>query len=313
MKFRKNLLALALVLVLLSLSLAACAPRSEEEQTPAAAEDVVFENGGMQLTIPAAYADLVVVDAQPEEESVFFSVSEKASVEAGEAVHPGEDWGDGWLFSIGRVDPAQLKELRTNDMSGADVFAKDAEHYYIWYHPTDVRIMREGDITEADTAGWTEINEWANSVRETFVAENTGLEPVEMTNTELDIHLYRVAYLDDVPFTISTPASGPLEPGGVDKTPFVEQLLNGVTFEWTDDAEVPDGESVTLALQDGDMDVRIDFFAADGNVIRVTRTFPDGEETFADEALYIAHYADGATVAHDVMQGWYDALAAANA
>ena len=111
-------------------------------------------------------------------------------------------------------------------------------------------------------------------------------------------------------YTISTTEFGPKEPGSVDKTPFVTKLLDGVVFEYAD-TEAPDGEYVVLAFKDGDMDVRIDFFSADGNLIRVTRSFTDGAETIENETFYTAHYADGTTVAGDVMQSWYDALVAA--
>ena len=309
MKSFKKFAALALALLMV-FSLAACAAKDaddavETDAVQPAAEDAVFENEGLKLTVPAEYADLVLVDT--EDGDLIFSVSEKASVEAGAYE------GAGWLFGVARVDADALHEMMTSDMSGVDVFARDADgNYYLYCHPTDVRIEREGEIKDSDMEQWSALCAWAESMKETFVAENAGLEAYVRSNTDLDIYLSRVAYLDDVAYTISTTEFGPKEPGDVDKTPFVTQLLDGVTFEHTD-AEAPDGEYVVLALKDGDMDVRIDFFAADGNLIRVTTSFMDGEETITNESLYTAHYADGSTVARDVMQSWYDALVAANA
>lgn len=309
MKPVKKTLALLLALVMV-FALAACSQKADEpkESAPAGDENeqkeaAVFEKDGYKLTVPAEYADLVVVDTEAED--LLFSVSEKASLEADDTE------GSGWLFGVSVVDEARLHEMLTADMSGADVFARDGEgNYYIFCHPTDVRIAREGEITEADSEQWAALCEWAAGMKETFAAEN-GLETYVRTNTDLDIYLSRVAYLDDVQYTISTTQFGPKEPGDVDKTPFVEKLLNNVTFESTDQ-EAPDGEYTVLALKDGDMDVRIDFFSADGNLIRVVTSFADGEETITNESLYTAHYADGTTVAGDVMQAWYDALVAAN-
>ena len=309
MKHFKKICALLLALVMVA-SLAACSTKdaaqdAKETETAQPAEAAVFEADGMKLTVPAEYAALVNVET--DKDDMLFSVAEKASVEASDYE------GAGWLFGIARVDEARLHEMMTSDMSGADVFARDGEgNYYLFCHPTDVRIEREGEITDADMEQWSALCGWANDAKAVFIEENAGLESYVRTNTDLDIYLSRVAYLDDVAYTISTTEFGPKEPGDVDKTPFVTQLLDGVVFEYTD-AEAPDGEYVVLAFKDGDMDVRIDFFAADGNLIRVTTSFMDGEETITNESLYTAHYADGTTVAGDVMQSWYDALVAANA
>ena len=292
----------ALILALLMVfSLAACSAQSgetAESAPPAAVEAAVYENEGFKLTVPAEYAELVIVDTDAED--MLFSVSEKASVEASDYD------GAGWLFGIGTVDEARLHELMTGDMmTFADPFAKDADgSYYLFYHPSDVRIERAGEITDEDMQQWSALCEWAQSVKESFIEEN-GLEAFTVTNTELDIELDRVAYLDDVAYTISTTEHGPMEPGDVDKTPFVEQLLGGMTSEYADGVEAPDGEYVVLTVKDGDTDVRIDFFSADDHLVRVVR---DDMET-----LYTVQYADGSTVARDVMQSWYDALVAANA
>lgn len=301
---KQNRLTLALILALaMTFALAACGQSPADAEASAApeaaaGEDAVYEQDGYRLTIPAQYADLVVVDTDTEDQ--FFSVSEKASLEAADYE------GAGWLFGIGTVDEARLHEMMTTDMmTFADPFAKDADgSYYLFYHPSDVRIERDGDITDADMEQWSELCEWAQSVKESFAEEN-GLEPFTVSNTELDIYLARVAYLDDTAYTISTTEHGPMEPGDVDKTPFVEQLLGGMTSEYADGVEAPDGEYVVLMVKDGDTDVRIDFFSADDNLVRVVRDDA--------EALYTVHYADGSTVARDVMQSWYDALVAANA
>lgn len=312
MKHTNKICALLLALVMVA-SLAACsakdaaqdaqdAKESEPAQPPEAA---AFEAGGMKFTVPAEYAGLVNVET--DKDDMLFSVAEKASVEAADYE------GAGWLFGFAKVDEDTLHSMMTSDMSGADVFARDGEgNYYLFCHPTDVRIEREGEITDADMEQWSALCAWGEEAKAAFIAENAGLESYVRTNTELDIYLSRVAYLDDAAYTISTTEFGPKEPGDVDKTPFVTKLLDGVTFEYTD-AEAPDGEYVVLALKDGDMDVRIDFFSADGNMIRVTTSFMDGEETITNESLYTATYADGSTVAGDVMQSWYDALVAANA
>ena len=87
----------------------------------------------MKFTVPAEYAGLVNVET--DKDDMLFSVAEKASVEAADYE------GAGWLFGFAKVDEDTLHSMMTSDMSGADVFARDGEgNYYLFCHPTDVRI-----------------------------------------------------------------------------------------------------------------------------------------------------------------------------
>ena len=270
--------------------------------------DTVLENGGLTLTIPEEYAGLLLTETpEDSEDGILFVVTEKASVEAGQLEHPGEDWGDGWIFSIGRVDEDRMHEMLCWDMSGAQIFAENDGEYYVIYHPTDVRFVREsyegvGDPDNESWQQWADLNEWAWTVPDAFIGENDGLTACSMGNSELDIVLNRIAYLEDVNYSLASLETGVLEPGDTDPLPYVERLLNGVTFEYSDE-EAPDGEYIVLNLIDENL--RFDFFrAADkGNYIR--EVFGDGYEI-----LFLATYEDGETVARDIMQEWCDALAA---
>ncbi|MDO4845110.1 MAG: hypothetical protein Q3977_00700 [Oscillospiraceae bacterium] len=287
-----------LLAALLVLSLAACGEKSAVPQT--------LESGGVTLPIPEEYKDLLVVETrQDDPQGYLFLVFEKASVEAGKKLNGSENGYDGWLFSIGRVSEEAAQEMRCGDHSGAEFFAKteDGTHY-VFYHPTDVTLVREdmSAMTDADQKQWTELNEWAwSGVRDAFLAENAGLEAVSFGNTDLDIALARIAFLDDVNYTISTTEYGPLEPNGVDPAPYLDRLMNGVAYEYTDEA-APDGEYVVLGFPDED--VRYDFFLAEGKENYVRRASSDYE------VLFRATFADGETKASEVMQEWYDALAA---
>ena len=184
---KKTIMSLLLAAAMLA-SLTGCAKKENTEELPAAepAEEqaaqpaeTVFENGSLKLTVPAEYADLVLVDVpQNDSEGVLFSVSEKASVEAGKLDNHGEDYGDGWLFGIRRVGEDGLHELLCWDMSGVEVFAKDAQGgYYLFTHPTDVRFYRQGDDFQdaAQWEDWGKLNEWASGVPAALIAENAGL------------------------------------------------------------------------------------------------------------------------------------------
>lgn len=289
-----KLTALLATVLILTLALAACT---------SPAKTGTFENGGKKLSVPAEYADLVIVETSEDEE--MFRVSEKASVEAAKA--QGDDYdGAGWLFSISMATADQIPEMLCNDMSGTEIFAKDESGmYYLYNHPTDVTMVRENyDNPEKDFAEWGKLNEWAwGSVRDTFVAENEGLTAEAYTNTDLDIRLARLAYLGEGDYTISTTEYGPMAPNGVDPAPFLDRLRSGVTIAYADGEEAPDGEYVVLAFpEDG---VRFDFFRMEGKENYVREVWSED-----NDALFRMTYADGETKAAEIMQEWYDALVA---
>jgi hypothetical protein len=257
----------------------------------------------MKLSIPEEYADLVIVET-PEEETLFV-VSEKESVEAaGE-----EEDGAGWLFSIKKIDEEKLHEMLCYDMSADDIFAAEENgNHYVYNHPTDVRVVRKNNddyYSEESMASWSMLCDWAATVKDSFVEENEGLTKESYGNTTIDMYLARIAYMDDVEYTISTTEFGPLEPKDVDPAPYLERLTNNVIFESDYEGEAPDGEYVVLNFPEDD--IRFDFFSADKNYIR--RTASEGEDY---EEFIRADYEDGSVNAMDIMEEWYHALAEAN-
>ena len=294
---KKSVLCAALAAAML-LPLAACA----KKDAPVQAGDARYFSGGMTLTVPAEYDELVLVDMPDDADGVLFVVSEKASVEA--AAADGQDVdGVGELFGIRRVDADTLHEMLCYDMSGAEVFAVDAdEAYYLYTHPTDVRLYRSGDDYADAMDQWSALNEWGWSKRERFIEDNEGLEPFTRGNSELEMYLARAAYLDDANYTLSMLTYGPQSPDGVDAAPYVERLLDGLTVE-VSDVPSPDGEYLVLNFPDDE--TRFDFFPREGMEHLVRMVGYNGETMFE------LTYSDD-TKAADVMQEWYDALVAAN-
>ena len=244
---------------------------------------------------------------QDEPDGMLFTVSEKASVEAGKAAGHDTEWGDGWLFNIARTTEEAVNDMRCYDMSGIEPFAKDAEgNYYVYYHPTDVRFVRESnEAMTADQEQWTMLNEWAATVKDAFIEANEGLTAVSYSNTGLDICLARLAYMDNVPYTISANGEAALEPGNADAAPFVEKLVNGVTFNAVDNLETPEGDSFILNFPDEDQ--YFEFYVSAGAENCIRHVIGSNYEQ-----LYMATFEDGTTKAGQVISDWYDALAAAN-
>ena len=266
------------------------------------AEEKMYTSGEYQISVPAEYDELVQVDIpENDENGMLFSVSEKASLEAA-----GGAEGAGWLFGIRRVDEDELKEMLCRDCSGEDPFARDEEgNHYIFCHPTDVRLVRENyEFMDEDMKQFGELNEWAQTMKETFIDENEGLSADVHTNTDLDMILARIAYKDDVNYLLSSLEHLQQEPGDTDPAPFVGKLVNGMTIK-ASDAESPDGEYIVLQIPDENK--RFDFFPYEGkeNLIREVLTFDDEEYVM----MYEAEFADGTTKLADVMQDWLKALA----
>lgn len=263
-----------------------------------------YENGGFRLLIPKAYDDLLVTEiVKDRKDGVLYRVSEKASIDAAKHLSYGTR-GAGWIFSIGRVDEGRRRELLCGDMSGAELFARDANgQCYVYYHPTDVRYMRENnEAMKRDQAQWTMLNEWAwSSVRTDFIRDNS-LETAAYDNSEVSIAIARAAYKPGVRYTVSTTEHGPIELENFDAAPYAELLLQNAVYERTD-AEVPDGEYVVLAFPDEGL--RYDFFKLKDHENYVREVRPDGTET-----LYKAIFFYGSARASNVMQDWYDAMMA---
>lgn len=315
----------ALLALAISLSLAACT--KAEPETPAVTgesettEDLylrsegetgkIYENDGFRLLIPPEYDELLLTET-PENnpDGILFDVSEKASVEAAEAMGS-EDYGPGWLFSIGRADDARQKMMRCFDMSGAEIFAADNEgNFFVFYHPTDVRYMREDDeAMRRDQEQLSALTAWTrDNVRSSFLRENSDLTEKRFTNTLADMYLARLAYLPGVEYTLSAAEQDALSPDaeGFDASPWLDTLVESATFTWVDESETPGGEYIVLAFPDDD--VRFDFFRMEDKENYVRALWFDGEYS----ELYRADFADGATRASELLQAWYDALAAHN-
>ena len=97
-----------------------------------------------------------------------------------------DETGAGELFSIGRVSKEEAQKIVDEDIGNAEVFAKDEnDKYYVFYHPTDVRYVRETpEQMTADQDQWIALNEWArNDVRNDIFKYSEGLTPVTLTST----------------------------------------------------------------------------------------------------------------------------------
>lgn len=276
-----------------------------------AAEDTVtFQSGKYTLAVPAEYVDLLNIQTlHNDPDGILFKVFEKESVEAAKARgEKGE--GAGWLFNIGILDEQGAREMLCEYMTGRYLFAKSEDGtWFVKYHPTDVRLVREGEDQYNDEAmaQWAMLGQWANEVPNNFIRMNEGLTPEKHSNTDLDIHLARIAYRDNVNYTISTLENGVMEPGDTDPSPYLSRLMNGVTIDYARDEEFPDGEYLVLDFPDDH--VRFEFFFMEGkqNLFREVLGSDENEEN-RFKTLYRISFEDETASATEIMNEWYHAL-----
>ena len=126
-------------------------------------------SGDLTVAIPLDYAELLTV-RQGESPSRLLSVYEKTSLE--EAAQAGEENAQeaGWLFSLVRCDFDQYMEALEADIPGLDFFARDDNWFYGWATPTDVRLYRQGTVTEEDSAQWEQALAVSGLVKSDFIA-----------------------------------------------------------------------------------------------------------------------------------------------
>ncbi|MBQ3556623.1 MAG: hypothetical protein IJA11_02350 [Oscillospiraceae bacterium] len=296
-------LALFLVLVL---SLCACAPTQPIETDTT----TKFENESFTLSIPNEYVDLLIVNPSETEwnRSNLFHVSEKASVEAAKELWPDDPtMGGGFLFGIGRVNETQFNEMMAWGMTGADVFARDAENnYYIYYHPTDVQLIRTGDYTDADWEQWGELCEWAAQIKDTFIADNSGLTPYQRTYKDLDCALVHIAFWKEEYTLLEKDGDCVYTPGYPKALPYVEQLLDGVLyFDLLTTEELnTDGHYIRLSVPGTLPHTSFDFFTDEGQQHIIRQNFDNTLPVY-----YVASRDGDFFPAGKVVADWLDSLA----
>ncbi len=266
---------------------------------------VFYENDGLRLRIPKVYDQLVMTSTTPEEAGRIFSVSEKASVEAAQKMGYGS-YGPGWLFAIGKVSEAELHDILCGEMSGRELFAQDGRgNYYIYYHPTDVRYMRETPAAmERDQNQWHTLCAWSTySVRPDFLKDNPGLTAITADNSNIGIYLANLSYRP-VKYSLAKRETAPLPGAGVAAQPFAEKLLYGNTFEMVQEKVKHRGDSVKLSLPDEK--VELFFFQRKGETYVLEKR--DGTEIATYKAIPVEEHAE----ALGVMKDWYAALEAQN-
>ncbi|MBR2215826.1 MAG: hypothetical protein IJ849_08735 [Selenomonadaceae bacterium] len=263
---------------------------------------MIYVSKGLRLSVPREYDKLVVVDTL-QENGRLFSVSEKASIAADKA-QGGSGEGAGWLFGIGVISEIQLQKMLQEDMSGVEIFARDNEGlYYVYYRPTDVRLVRDNYDRPELFQDWTMLNEWAyNEARAQFIADNPGLISETYGNAALDMNLARVAFADDAQYTVGTSTGNTLYSPDINPAPYALRLMRNATSEALNDTATPTGDYIRLQFPQGS--VRFDFFLTEDSENIYRQTWVGGRDQ-----LFRLKFADGSTKAAKIMQEWYEALA----
>lgn len=263
---------------------------------------------GIRFEIPASIKDMVTVRMDGLEDNELVMVSETASIDAAKALGE-EAEGAGWLFTIGTTTEDEVTKARTSgDCDGKDFFATDGETYVVFYHPTDVRYVRETtEEMDEDEADWSKVNEWAfESVRNEIVENNPDLEETMYSYTPLDTYLCKIADGDTVKYEIHYLKYPDLDASKLeDYKEFLDKLTNDVKYEYIEEVENPGGQYIVLDFpEDG---TRYEFLTIPEmkNIIREVVT-TDGEES---SYYYQATFKDPEMNVLDIMTQWVEAIA----
>lgn len=290
----------------LVLTLCACVPSTPVETDTTAK----FESQGFTLSVPNEYVDLLMVDTNRTawEQSTFFHVSEKASVEAARELWPDDPTvGGGFLFAIGRVDETHFNEMMAWGMTGADVFARDDEgNYYICYHPTDVQLIRADDeYTDADWEQWRELCEWSAQMKDRFISDNSGLTPYQRTYKDIDCALVHINFWKEEYKLLEQDGDCVYTPGYLKAAPYVEQLLDDVLYLdllTTEDLNT-DGHYIRLSVPGTFPHTSFDFFTDEGQQQFIRQNMDD-----VDPIYYVASKDGGFFPAGTVVADWLNSL-----
>lgn len=265
---------------------------------------VPYQNDGMTLLVPGYYDSLLRTKVlKDDKDGRLFSITEAKSVTAAWLQNERRN-GPGWICTIRRVSEKKLHKMLCSDMSGAEVFAKDAKgNRYILEHPTDVRLFRKNnEDMRRDSEIWSSLNKWAGTeLPGEFIQANKGLVREAYDNSSVAMYLARTAYGPRVNYTIGMSRQGAFFSDEVKADKYVEQLIRNARYEMIDSKDVPDGECVTLSFPDEK--IRFDFFLQDGRENYVREVHVDGFVI-----LYRAAFDDGVTKAGTVMKQWYREL-----
>ena len=261
----------------------------------------IYQQAGLYLRIPRDLDHLLLIKTGSGQQ--LFSVAERASVEAAKKEMPAYD-GAGWLFAIGKVTETELHEMLCADMSGRELFAQgQAGSHYIFYHPTDVRYMRESaDAMRQDQETWSKLCAWAhNDVPQHFIADN-GLIALTADNSSIGIALAHIIYQPATKYTLSRNGEQPRNGNRTKATPFVNMLLYGNSFAIAPEPKSLPDESPALTLTLPGEKVSLTFFQCESSTYVLERR-QNGEKT-----LYQAIPHEEHAEALAVMQDWYTAL-----
>ena len=262
---------------------------------------------GITFEIPEEIRDLVTVQTQLGSEDEIVMVSETASRDAALAMEDEDVEYAGWLFTITKMREKDVEKLRCGGMEGMNVFAEDDDIYYVFNHPTDVRFVREQyEDIDADMEQWNLVNEWAGTVCDEILGNNPELDAVSFSNTDLDMHLAKIAFGEDVKVVFKSLEFGELDPSTLKEDDYIDDLTDDVTFEYAQDQEaIPDGEYIVMEFPEEN--VRFDFFKSEENTVREVITLDDGEEI---TQLFKATFEEDADkTATGIMQAWCEAIA----
>ncbi|MBR3640671.1 MAG: hypothetical protein IKN53_01410, partial [Oscillibacter sp.] len=177
------------------------------------------------------------------------------------------------------------------------VFARAGDDGFMFYHPSDVRLVREDNAyTDEAMEQWSELNEWAWSVRDAFCTEN-GLEPFTHTNSMADSIFARAAFWTDNPVTLAQNGVVVDARNAENAQEVLERLVWNTSIEYVDELPETDGEPIVMDVQMEENWHEQLCFRAGSDVVSTTGDYP---------SCYRITFTDGSDLCvGDLVQEWF--------
>ena len=159
-------------------------PQGEQEEYHAEEEDT----GVLTLSIPEEFSDVLGVDKDgreydSEHNKTVLYVFDKVVAEAAQKQHQGEDWGEGWLFTVTELDQLAYESFVSTFHAASVVFATnhDGTAYYVFDAiPETMATSEENTETSTASVENKSLYDWINNIPEQILLMNEDIVSFDM-------------------------------------------------------------------------------------------------------------------------------------
>ena len=219
-----------------------------------AADERLYQNGGVVLSLPEAVADLLLVEVPEltgEREEVLFRVYELETVEAAKQLYPDTDTNYGLLLSIMRMDEGTAGKSLKHSLTTRSMLARDeAGYYYMMNRGSAEKSMLTAPETTDMDARWERrklVSNWVRELREHIRWNVPVRTQYPAYSFVVSSWFARVLYGNGRGYHISCGEDGPYSLyESEERTDFAARLTWEAVSQSSHDYAIPQGEPIIM-------------------------------------------------------------------